>query len=325
MLEEATALIVALAGGIAIDWTAGDPPNRYHPVAWIGRLIERIVPYAKGGRHERFLGGLLACGIIALAGFGAHLLALASFTLVGIIGFVIASSVLLKMTIAIKGMERHARTILNCLDADDIQGARRNLSLIVRRDTRDLDKQHILSATIECVGESTVDGIAGPLFYYSLLGPAGAFAYRAINTLDSMVGYKDDYYKNIGWMSARIDTTVNYLPARLTAFLMIISASILGADWRSSVRILQRDHVKTVSPNAGYPMATMAGALRVRLEKIGHYSLGDDEEEASIEKCQMAVSIMKLTSILICLVYSVPTIILLYFAGWWRLLLFGSS
>ena len=136
-----------------------------------------------------------------------------------------------------------------------------------------------------------------------------------------MVGYKDDYFRNMGWMSARLDTLANYVPARLTAFLMILSAKIIGADWTNSLRMLQRDHTKTFSPNAGFPMASMAGALRIRLEKIGHYTLGDDQEPATLEKCRTAISIMKLTTLLFCVIVSVPLMTLLYLAGWWRILL----
>jgi adenosylcobinamide-phosphate synthase len=193
--------------------------------------------------------------------------------------------------------------------------------MIVRRRTEDLDEQHILSATIECISESTVDGITGPIFYYSFLGPAGALAYRAVNTLDSMVGYKDSYYKDIGWMSARLDTAANYLPARITAFLMVVSARMLGADWKNSFQTLSRDHSKTFSPNAGYPMATMAGALRIRLEKIGHYNLGNEKEPANLAKCETAISIMKLTGLLFSIAISVPIMSVLYLAGWWRFLL----
>jgi adenosylcobinamide-phosphate synthase len=140
-----------------------------------------------------------------------------------------------------------------------------------------------------------------------------------------MVGYKDNYYKDIGWMSARLDTIANYVPARITAFLMIASAKIHGADWKNSIYILHRDHSKTFSPNAGYPMATMAGALRVKLEKIDHYVLGDDQELASLKKCKTAISIMKLTTILFCLTIAVPAISILYLiGGWWRLV-FGIS
>jgi adenosylcobinamide-phosphate synthase len=121
-------------------------------------------------------------------------------------------------------------------------------------------------------------------------------------------------------MSARLDTVANYLPARITALLMVISASIIGADWKNSMQILQRDHNKTLSPNAGYPMATMAGALRIKLEKIGHYSLGEEYEDTTIEKCLAAISIMKLTMILFCIIFSIPLISLLNLVGWWNFL-----
>ena len=317
------ALIVSIAAAVGIDWAAGDPPNKFHPVAWMGRFIGWAIPRLKSG-NERLKGILFAGAVVAILGIAAHLLASLSLQLAGAVAFVVVSTILAKITIAIRGMEKHARGIMECVRAGDIQGARQNLSLIVRRPTAELSEQHVLSATIECIGESTVDGIASPIFYFSLLGPGGAIAYRAINTLDSMVGYKDSYFGEIGWMSAKLDTIANYLPARLTAILMIFSARILGADWKGSLTVLQRDRANTASPNAGYPMATMAGALRVRLEKIGHYSLGDGQEPASVEKCETALSIMKLTTLLYCIIFSIPTIAVLYFAGWWRLL-FGIS
>jgi adenosylcobinamide-phosphate synthase len=313
-------LIVALAGGVFIDWLFGDPPNKYHPVAWLGRIVGYFVPRLKGGA-EKAKGAAFAILLVVATGVAVHFIAFASMYLAGAVALVVASAIILKATVAMRGMERHAKAIMACLESGDLPGARRSLSMIVRRPTDGLDEQHILSATIECVSESAVDGITGPLFYYSLLGPGGAFAYRAINTLDSMVGYKDDYYKDIGWMSARLDTAANYVPARITAFLMVVSARMLGADWKNSLHILHRDHAKTFSPNAGYPMATMAGALRIRLEKIGHYSLGDSQEQSSLEKCRSAISIMKLTTVLFCLGVSIPIMSVLYLAGWWRLVL----
>lgn len=313
-------LLGALAAGLGIDWLFGDPPNKYHPVAWFGQLIGFFLPRLKGG-SEKAKGTLFVISIVIIVALAAQLLVIASGYLVGMIALVIVSAIIFKLTIAIKGMEGHSRAIMNSLEACDLKGTRYNLSLIVRRETDNLDEQHILSATIECISESTVDGITGPIFYYSLLGPAGAFAYRAINTLDSMVGYSDDYFKDIGWMSARLDTAANYIPARVTAFLMVIAANILGADWKNSLNILQRDHDKTSSPNAGYPMATMAGALRIRLEKIGHYTLGDNQEPVTLEKCKKAISIMKLTTLLFCMIVSVPIMAVLYLAGWWRLVL----
>ncbi len=313
-------LIAALAAGIYVDWLLGDPPNKYHPVAWLGRLIDYCVPRLKGGA-EKAKGAIFAVSLVLAIALAVHFLVFASMFLAGIIALALTSAIMLKITVAVRSMERHAKAIMSCLEAGDLARARQNLSMIVRRSTNDLDEQHILSATIECISESTVDGITGPIFYYSLFGPAGAFAYRAINTLDSMVGYKDDYFRDIGWMSARLDTAANYLPARITAFLMVTSAKILGADWKKSLSMLQRDHAKTFSSNAGYPMATMAGALRVRLEKIGHYALGDPQEPTSIEKCKAAISMMKLSTLLFCLGVSAPIISILYLIGWWRLFL----
>jgi adenosylcobinamide-phosphate synthase len=217
-------------------------------------------------------------------------------------------------------MEKHIDGIVGELQANNWKSAQCKLSMIVRRDTDQLDEQHILSAMIECIGESIVDGIVSPLFYYTFIGPAGAFAYRIINTLDSMIGYKDNYYENIGWMSAKLDTYANSVPARITAILIVISAKMIGADWKNSLRILERDHDKTSSYNAGYPMATMAGALRIKLEKIGQYSLGDEYECASIEKCRAAISIMKLTTVFFCVLVSIPCILILHLVGWWEIL-----
>ncbi|MGI0037412.1 MAG: cobalamin biosynthesis protein [Nitrososphaera sp.] len=319
-------MIIALGAGIGLDYALGDPRNRYHPVAWLGRAIGFVIPRleSRSARSEKAKGAIFAIVIVAATGLGAYFLIYATEYIAGTLALVIASAIMLKLTIAVRGMERHAQSIMGCVVAGDLEGARNNLAMIVRRDTNDLSEQRILSATIECISESTVDGIISPIFYYSLFGPAGAVMYRTINTLDSMVGYKDDFFRNIGWMSARLDTLANYIPARLTAFLMIISAKIIGADWTNSLRMLQRDHTKTFSPNAGYPMATMAGALRIRLEKIGHYSLGDEQEPATIEKCRTAIAIMKLTTLLFCVLVSLPIMSILYLAGWWRLL-FGIS
>ena len=212
-------IIAALAAGLGMDYLLGDPANRYHPVAWLGRLIGFAVPKLKArtARSERARGAGFALAITVATGLLAYFVTIAGIYVAGVVGAAIISAFLLKATVAVRGMEKHAQAIMDCLESGDREGARRNLSLIVRRSTADLSEQHILSATIECVSESTVDGITGPIFYFSLLGPAGAVAYRTINTLDSMVGYRDEYFGRIGWMSARLDTAANFLPARLTA------------------------------------------------------------------------------------------------------------
>ena len=318
-------LLFALAGAFVIDLLFGEPSNKHHPVAWLGKLIEFFIPKLKKhddncAKKEKENGIIFSISLIIIFGLAIYFLTFISLHLLRSIAIIIVLALILKITIAIRSMEDYAKAVTDALERCDMHDARYNLSMIVRRDTKNLDEQHVLSGTIECISESTVDGIVSPLFYYSFLGPAGAFIHRVINTLDSMVGYFDNYYKDIGQMSARLDTVTNYLPARITALLMVMSASIIGADWKNSIQILQRDHNKTLSSNAGYPMATMAGALRIKLEKIGHYSLGDGYENTTIEKCLTAISIMKMTTILFCIIFCVPIIILLNLIGWWNLL-----
>ncbi|MEO9321047.1 MAG: cobalamin biosynthesis protein [Nitrososphaera sp.] len=310
----------SLFGALGLDWAFGDPPNKFHPVAWIGALVGRLVPRLKAKHRERLRGALFAVLVVGLVSTGTYFVLEGVYIYAGGIAFVVSSALVLKVAIAVRGMERHAGAIMEALKNGDLAGARNNLSMIVRRDTRNLDEGHILSATIECIGESTVDGICGPIFYFTLFGGAGALAYRTINTLDSMVGYKDEYYSRIGWLSAWLDTAANYVPARITALLMVVSARILGADWKNSLYVMARDHRNTASPNAGFPMASMAGALRIRLEKIDHYSLGDGQEPATLEKCNAAIAIMKLTTVLFCFAFSLPLMFVLYYAGWWGVL-----
>jgi adenosylcobinamide-phosphate synthase len=290
----------------------------------LGRLIEYFIPRLKAKKkstsREKINGIIFATSLVVTFGVIIHVSISATLHLFGYLVLIIWSILVLKIAIAIKGMEKHIDSIVDELQASNWGNAQRKLSMIVKRDTDRLDEQHILSAMIECIGESIVDGIVSPLFYYTFLGPAGALAYRIINTLDSMVGYKDDYYKNIGWMSAKLDTYANSVPARITPILIVLSAKIIGADWKNSLRILERDHNKTLSYNAGYPMATMAGALRIKLEKIGQYSLGDEYERVSIGKCRAAISMMKLTTIFFCVIVSIPCILVLQLIGWWEIL-----
>src|SRR5919197_1514709 len=324
-------ILLAVAGGICIDLLLGDPPNKFHPVAWLGQLIEYFIPRLKesnsGSRiishkhtTERSRAIIFSLSLIIAFGIVIHICTIAIVDLLGSIFFIVFCVLILKITIAIKGMQKHAKAIMNALERSDLINARFYLSMIVKRDTKNLDEQHIISGTIESIGENIVDGITSPLFYYSFLGPAGAFSFRIINTLDSMLGYTDAYHRDIGWMPAILDTVSNYLPARITAIIVVISASIVHADWKKSAQILCRDHGKTCSRNAGYPMAAMAGALRVNLEKIGYYSLGDRCEHASIEKCKLAISIMKCTAIVFCIVVSAPLITILYIVGWWKII-----
>ena len=214
-------------------------------------------------------------------------------------------------------MEKHAIAVVESVEQNDIEKARDNLALIVKRNTKDLDKNHVLSGVLESVSENTVDGITGPLFYYGLFGLLGAFVYRAINTIDSMIGYKDSIFKNVGWFGSNCDKILNYIPSRLTALIMVLSAKIIGVDWKNSYQIMLRDGSKTESPNAGYPMAALAGALQTKFEKIDHYSLGDGNLEITKDHIKSAITLMKVTSILFSGIVTIPIIVVLSYLGWW--------
>ena len=239
---------------------------------------------------------------------------------INIIIMMILSIYILYSVIAIKGIEKHIDSIITSLQNNDINNARKNLSMIVSRNTTELDEQHILSGTIESLADSTVDGIVSPLFYFSLLGSTGAFVFRVINTLDSMIGYKEKYYEKIGWMAAKIDTYANYIPARITAILMIFAVIIAKADWKNSIRTFHKERYYTISLNSGHPISVLAGALRVRLEKLDHYTIGESFERISVEKCKLAIKIMRITILVFCMIIVIPLIFILDQLNWWNLL-----
>lgn len=315
--------ILVVFFALVLDFTVGDPRNKFHPTAWIGSLIAKLTPYTKNTlKNLEKLGGifiiLISTGVVAsliiLLDIGINLI---SIDYIYIIISVIAGSILLKSTIAIKGMEKHAIAVVTALEQDNISSARDNLSMIVKRNTENLDKNHVYSGVLESISENTVDGITGPLFYFAFFGLPGAFVYRVVNTADSMIGYKTDIFKNVGWFGANCDKILNYIPSRLTGFIMVLSAMILGNNWKKSFEIMIRDGKKTESPNAGYPMAAIAGALGAKFEKINHYSLGDVNISFTKNHVRSAILIMKVTSILFCGMVVVPILLLLSYLGWW--------
>jgi len=315
--------IVIVGFALLLDFLIGDPKTKYHPTAWIGKLIAVLVPFTRNNspKKELFGGILIVFAVVAIVStllvaldFGISLL---TIDIVSLVVSIAVGSILLKTTIAIRGMQKHALSVVDALEKDDLDSARNHLSMIVKRNTKHLDKNHISSAVLESVSENTVDGITGPLFYYAIFGLPGAFVYRAINTIDSMVGYKTSLFRNIGWFGANCDTILNYIPSRLTGLVMILGALILGYNWKESFYIMRRDGKKLESPNAGFPIAALAGALGTKLEKINYYAVGDGNIEFTKSHIISAIRLMKVSSILFCGLVTVPIISALSFLGWW--------
>jgi len=315
--------VVIVGFALLLDFLVGDPKTKYHPTAWIGKLISSLVPFTKSNSAKReLIGGILLVSVIVITVCTSLVvldigISLLTIDFVSLIVSIAIGSILLKTTIAIRGMQKHALAVVDAVEEGDLDSARNHLSMIVKRDTKNLDKNHILSGVLESVSENTVDGVTGPLFYYAIFGLPGAFVYRAINTIDSMVGYKTTLFKNVGWFGAKCDTILNYAPSRLTGLVMILGALILGYNWKESLYIMRRDSRKLESLNAGFPMAALAGALGTRLEKMNHYTIGNGDIEFTKSHVISAVTLMKVSSILFCGIITVPIIVTLSFLGWW--------
>jgi adenosylcobinamide-phosphate synthase len=270
LLPSPAALLLALLW----DAVLGEPPARLHPVVWMGRVVSFVERGAPAGRPALELATGVALALVvptafALAG-GALLAALSPAPLLRLL----VEAWALKSTFALSALGDAARAVRDHLSRGDLPAARRDLRSLCSRDASILDEQQIAAATIESVAENASDSVVAPLLAYLALGLPGALFYRAVNTLDAMVGYHGRF-EMLGKASARLDDVLNLVPARLTAWLLVLAGAIDGRDARFAMRILRRDATRTESPNAGRPMAAMAGLLGVELEKAGHYRLGD--------------------------------------------------
>lgn len=320
--------IVMLVLAILLDLIFGDPSPNYpdkiafklHPTVIIGNFTKKIEPYFKSenARVEKFLGVLLALTVIVTASapvfFGLWLIYTYIPAYINILVYALVGIIILKMTICIKLETDWAKAATKAIINDDLDEAKK-YSHFSRRDSKGLNGSQISSAVIESMSENLIDFKLSPMMSFALFGVTGAIAFRAINTLDGMVGFKTKEHINTGWFSANLDSFVNYIPTRLTALLMILSALILRLDAKNSWRIAKRDHAKTPSRNHGWPMAAVAGALRVQLEKPGQYILGDAQEALTGEKILDALRIRDLTIVL----WGFLCIIVIFIVRFWFL------
>ncbi len=273
---DAGALLIALA----LDLALRELPSTVHPVVWMGKLVsllERIGPSAESKALALAWGGFMAAFVPVLAG-GLAWLAANGLRELGPIPYLLGVAALLNTTFAVKGLAQAAKTVQNAMDEGSMGEARYELRSLVSRDAASLNQSLTSAAAIESVAENTTDSYIGPWLAFALLGLPGAFAFRAVNTLDSMIGYRGRY-EYLGKASAKLDDVMNLIPARISAVLMLAAGALCrlptGQGWRWAFM----GRRLTASPNAGWTIGAMSGLLGVALEKAGHYRIGDGLRE----------------------------------------------
>lgn len=308
--------ILALMIGFALDGLLGDPAWLYHPVCVIGKYISFMEKRlrARGGNLRRSALVLTASTVLLSMAVTAGIL----FAL-GRIGRgyrLIGMALLDWMGIAVTCMAKEARGVERAL-AQGVAAGRTQVARIVGRDTQRLSEEEIIKATVETVAENTTDGVISPLLYAALGGPVLLWGFKAANTLDSMVGYLDEKYRDIGWSSARLDDVLNFLPARITGVLMCAAAWLLGMDGKNAWRILLRDHANHKSPNCAWSEAAAAGALHIQLGGTHDYfgkpiekpTIGDDDRPVERADIGRANRLLYVTSALMALVIALVGIV----------------
>ena len=295
--------ILALMIGFVLDLLLGDPEWLYHPVCIIGKYISFMEKKLRkrGGNLRKSAVFLTASTVLLTMAVVAVLMWLLS--LIGRIPLLIGMSLLNWMGIAVTCMAKEARGVAKALDKG-VDAGRTQVARIVGRDTQSLNEEEIIKATIETVAENTTDGVISPLFYAAIGGPVLLWGFKAASTLDSMVGYLDEKYRDIGWSSAKLDDVLNYLPARITALLMCLAAFFTGMDGKNAWRLVQRDHANHKSPNCAWSEAAAAGAMHIQLGGTHDYfgkpiekpTIGDADRPAQREDIDKVNWLLYVTS-----------------------------
>ena len=278
---------------VIFDILFGEPPAFLHPVVWMGKIINLFVSAAPRS-HRKIYGLIMVFFCVGITVLIANALELIG---TGILAIVI-TAYFLKSSFSIRMLLVSAIGIKRDLEIGNIEKVRRDLKTFVGRDTSHLNTHQSASAVIESLAESFVDGILSPLFYFLLFGLPGALAYRMINTLDSMVGYKKEPFAQLGYAAARLDDIVNIVPARMSLAFIFIASVFFGKPL-DAIRTCMLDHNKTASPNSGWSMAAVSGALNVRLEKIGYHVLGSNYSDPESFHIKKAINLVGFSSFLV--------------------------
>jgi adenosylcobinamide-phosphate synthase len=305
--------IILLA--VFIDILLGELPAQLHPVVWMGKLIQFIKPDLLKIK-SKWSGFILTLILTITFTFPVLILIYyLKFDYINYIIYILISGFILSTTFSIKMLITSSKDIALELKLNK-ENARQKVSYLVSRDTKNLDDSQIISATVESLTENITDSIVSPLLFSFVLGVPGAMFYRVVNTLDAMVGYKNEENDLIGWFPAKLDDVLNYIPARLTGLIIIFSAFILRMDWKNSYKIMFRDARNTPSPNSGYSMAAAAGALGIKLEKPGVYEIGDNKNKLELETIHYAIKITKVSVFIFLIILMGFTLFLFFFINY---------
>jgi len=304
----------AIIVGFALDLALGDPANRFHPVRWIGLFIQKLENIFRRLFKNQLTGGAALLFTTALSVYLLCLLIIKMAASVHPALVFAAHALMVYYSISVKSLGGSAMSVKEALDAGDIEKARAKLSGLVGRDTQEMDSRAITRAAVESVAEGSVDGIVSVLFFAVIGGGPLAFAYRAVSTCDSMVGYRNEKYERFGKFSARADDAANFMPARISIALIYVAAFILGMDYKNCIEIAMRDRLKHPSPNSAHPEAAFAGALGVQLGGDASYQgvpggkprLGEPLNELAPYHIGEAVRLMRVTSLIACALLVLP-------------------
>ena len=293
--------------GFILDLLIGDPNNPFHPVRGIGLLASKLETiFRKLLKNSLKIAGLIVWMITIILTFaityGIIFVCMKINKYLGII----VQGIIIYFCISAKGLVVEGYKVIKYLNEGNIEKSRKQLSYIVGRDTESLDSKGITRAVIETIAENMSDGVIAPILFAGIFGAAGSMAYKAVNTMDSMFGYKNDKYMDFGYFPAKLDDVFNYIPARLTGILIIISSFFLKRDYKNSFKIYKRDRYNHTSPNSAHPEAAMAGALDIQLGGANYYFgkivekpvIGDKIKEIEINDVKKTAEILYLSAVM---------------------------
>lgn len=306
-MPEIFLIVLPLVLGFAIDFFLGDPYCLPHPVRLIGTMITKLEKKLKkhDSRNDRLAGILLSVIVLAVSTLIPSVVLMLSYKVGKWLGIAV-ESIFCYYLIAARCLKNESMKVYSAVAEKDTEKARRAVSMIVGRDTDCLDESGIIKAAVETVAENTSDGVTAPIFYMTFFGAVGGFFYKAANTMDSMIGYKNEKYFNFGRFAARLDDVLNFIPSRITAVFMICSAHILRFNGKGAYKIWRRDRFNHASPNSAQTESVCAGALDVMLAGDAYYfgklckkkTIGDNIRPIENEDIQRANSLMYCTAIL---------------------------